>query len=478
MTLQALLLLIVALNSPPVGGQPDPARGGRDQGVQNSMLPELARSGVFGHVPAALNFEPLGPVPARDTSQEAVRTDSAPPAAQSDVNFYDRLHQTFLKLNDVVIPAYVDHFRDEPEKLAVVRYYADRLGEVHKRSALSVREPAEIQPSSAGGALDESAPPDVWMRSALAQAHGSNADVLAYQLGVLGSRAHAVLQRADESGDEARTARCPLFDAELLWAHRRLWELKTGRPAPAAPQNLRDAIAARHAAIVGTRQLPEKAELSLRRFLDQERQTVWELAWLYRCLGVEQERADDERAARQSYLRAWAIGDALFPAAERGRLERFDPLFLAELGDVYARLGRFDLMLRYMYSENGLPARYEMARPVAELARVAESVRLARPGERPSEDLAETFPETVSQILFEQAVAPDAGGRVVASTEPPSRLGAYVVTGIGLTLLLGAAAVAVARRSVGTPSPQPAPPQTGAREQSVRGPRDESISTR
>lgn len=358
--------------------------------------------------------------------------DAVPAETPAEVIFHDRLHQTFLLLNQVAIPAYVEHFHDEPEKLAVVNYYAARLVEAQKQDAPRLATPAGSLKESSSA--DET-PRDVWMQAALGAALRNDLDILEHHLGVLGAQPHTVLQRKD---DAANTARCVLFDPELLWAHRRLWELKTGSRAPTAPPRVLDALAERQAIVRALREQPENSELSLRKFLDQHRQIVWELGWLYRCLGVEHEQAGDVSHARDSYLRAWAIGDALFPVSERGRLDRFDRVFLAELGDVYARLGRYDLMLRYMYSDQGLPARFEMARPIAELARVAESVRLARHDESAAEQLDEVLPETVSQILFEQPVMPPASA-VATTIEGSSNLAVrvgWVLIGIGGVVLL------------------------------------------
>src|SRR5262249_21979009 len=154
---------------------------------------------------------------------------------------------------------------------------------------------------------------------------------------------------------------------------------------------------------------------------------------------MAQEQEAQRDAARDSYSRAWAIGDALFPVSQRGRLETMNPVFLAELGDVYARLQRYDLMLRYMYSDQGLPARYDIAKPIADLARIAESVRLVRRVEAPLEQVEEVLPETVSQILFETAVpswSPSLSGQT-ASARSATRSAAWIllVAGSGLLLL-------------------------------------------
>ncbi len=343
--------------------------------------------------------------------------------AIADVVFFDRLQQTFVLLNGIVLPAYLDHFRDEPDKSAVVHFYAGRLAEVQKDPARA----SEHFQKSAGVFLDrptadkppansDGATPQQWMAAALATLAQAGrpkaevgyepAEILEHHLNNLGAKPHVVLQRRGISDGPDTTANCPLYDPELFFAHRRLWELKTKSSLTAEPSRIHESLAKAHARISQLRQQPTSREMSLRRFLDVEshRVAAREVFWLYRCLAVEQEKAGDPTAAHESLLRAWAVGDALFPVSERGRMERLDRVFLAELGDVYARLGRFDLMLRYMYSQQGLPARYEMARPVAELARVAESVRLARHDESAADQLDEFLPETVSQILFEQPV--------------------------------------------------------------------------
>jgi hypothetical protein len=391
-----------------------------------------------------------GPVAVQPLAGEEPPQSSVAAAVSTEVQFYDRLHQTFMLLNQVAIPAYMEHFRDEPEKLAVVSYYAERLTEAHKQDM-----PRRVRPeiNEKGKAAGDNTPLHVWMQAALGEARGNNVEILEHHLGVLGARPHAVLQRTDEADVSATTARCVLFDPELLWAHRRLWELKTGGRVPVDPDRVLDSLVDRQAGVRALREQPENSELSLRRFLDKHRRLVWELGWLYRCFGVEQERAGDLSQARESYLRAWAIGDALFPVSERGRLDRFDRVFLAELGDVYARIGRYDLMLRYIYSDQGLPAQFEMAKPIAELARVAESVRLARHDESAVEQLDEVLPETVSQILFEQPVmpaAPEAEKSIADSSNWAIRAG-WVLIGVGGVVLLVAVASRLIRANRRTP---------------------------
>jgi hypothetical protein len=166
---------------------------------------------------------------------------------------------------------------------------------------------------------------------------------------------------------------------------------------------------------------------------------VWKLAWSYRCRGVDMD-VDSPDAARGCFLRAWAIGDALFPASERGRTERFDPVFLAELGDIYARLERYDLMLRYIYCDEGLPARIELARPVAEMARVAESIRLVRDDGSSAMQLGDVLPETVSQILFDRSVAAPTDTRAaqLGNTGPVRRINlgwVFVAVGAGVVCM-------------------------------------------
>jgi hypothetical protein len=124
-----------------------------------------------------------------------------------------------------------------------------------------------------------------------------------------------------------------------------------------------------------------------------------------------------------------------------------DPLFLVELGDVYARLGRYDLMLRYMYSQDALPARMAMARPITELARIAESVRLARPDASSHELTEEVLPETVSQVLFDQPVL--RGHRLAEHAAPGAmtrpRVVGWVLLSSGSVVLLGAFAWLIRR---------------------------------
>jgi hypothetical protein len=327
----------------------------------------------------------------------AIPQGSSGRAAEFDnVLFLDRLHQTFLLLIQVALPAYREHFRDEPDKLAVVQYYTKRLTEV-----LDDRSTVLPSPPRSDEAIGSDAPRDVLMLAALAELHAGRSDSAERHLKALGVEPHAELQRIDDSMPTS-TARCPLYDPELLSAHRQLWQLKTGRPAPTAPSDVSHVLKQQHAAVQSLRQQVDDSELSMRKFLDKHRRVIWELGWMYRCRGME--LVADPDAARVCFLRAWTIGDALFPVSERGRIDRFDPVFLAELGDVYARLGRYDLMLRYIYCDEGLSARFEMAKPVAELARVAESVRLARAEGSTDLPLEKQLPETVSQILFEQPV--------------------------------------------------------------------------
>jgi hypothetical protein len=364
-----------------------------------------------------------------------------------EILLLDRLHQTFLLLNQVAIPAYIEHFRGEPENLAVVQYYAERLRAVTNGEAPKLPVAAPI-PKGASSELHT--PRNVWMRAALSELRKGATDIAEHHLKVLGAQPHGELRRADETR-QANTARCVLYDPELFWAHRRLWELKTGHTAQVVPANVSQAIDQGHAAIRSLRDQSGERELSLRKFLDKHRHAASRLAWLYRCRGMELDR--HPHAARTCFLRAWAIADALFPASERGRLDRFDPVFLAELGDVYARLERFDLMLRYIYCDEGLPARYELARPVAELARVAESVRLGRADKTTAAHEEQELPETVSQILFDQPVVTPSKPRpaqVVGNIETSGRVDlGWVFVVVGGCLVCTAIAwgiVRVARR--------------------------------
>jgi hypothetical protein len=360
------------------------------------------------------------------------------------VLFFDRLHQTFELLNRIALPAYRDHFRDDPEKLAVIGYYAGRLA-----TDRNLRH--ELPDAST---LDASTEPDAarakLMRAALAELRAGRAVDAEVHLKELGVEPHIELQRVDASMP-ANTARCPLYDADLLYAHRELWRLKTGRPAPDQPASGAQSIAEQHDAIRAARQQAGDSELSLRKFLDKHRRLIWGLAWSYRCRGIE--LGADADASRVCFLRAWTIGDALFPASDRGRIDRFDPVFLAELGDIYARLGRFDLMLRYIYCDDGLPARYEMARPVAELARVAEAIRLTRVDGTDDLPLEKQMPETVAQILFERPVAVQPSPIASRVARPGSAKNAHIgwiLLASGACLIGGAVVwrfVRVARRA-------------------------------
>ena len=419
-----------------------------------------------------------------------------PPAPQDvaldEFAFYDRLHQTFQLLCGVAHQAYFDHFRDEPDNLGVVHFYAGRLAVSQNHVANAVdhfRQSFELADKESYYAFYSSdwlrrlnegtvatkaahtklydaywgTGPQSWMRAALAYVVRTDisnpTDYARYFMGQLEFHPHIVLQRttpvpAPELRPEQWSlspmlAVCPLYDPELLWVHRRLAERKSSPPS-IPPQAGRDGVrpveaaggveplAAAQLEVRTLREQPENRELSLRKFLDQHRTAVWRLGWLYRCRGLELERTGEQSAAPADYLRGWAIGDALFPVAMRGRLDRFDPVFLAELGDVYARLRRYDLMLRYMYSDVGLPARYEIARPIAELARVAEAVRLTRSDETLPEQAEELLPETVSQILFEQPVPKLNAGiePTIASTRPRSSTWGWVFLGGGFLLLL------------------------------------------
>ena len=398
--------------------------------------------------------------------------DPTPQTTPSEVLFYDRLHQTFLLMNQVVLPAYAEHFQDDPVSLSIVHHFEGRLAELRGdwRGALkSFHKSCTLVPMnyfysclSGERILADERSTEVlgqdelrriqsmnkWTRMAfqqapfiepaLAAANRGDTQELSKWLNRGGSSPALVLKRTSGVESSPLTAQCPVYDPELFWAHRRLWELKSGGGPPAEPGRIHDAIAERQLAIRARRERPEDAELSLRKFLDKHRQVIWELGWLYRCLGVELDQAGNAAGSRENYLRAWVIGDSLFPASERGRLDRFDRVFLAEVGDVYARLGRYDLMLRYMYSDQGLPAQYEMTKPIAELARVAESVRLVRHDETASEQLDEALPETVSQILFEQAVmapVPAANQASTTGASGSSRLGWALVAGGGVVLL-------------------------------------------
>jgi hypothetical protein len=318
-----------------------------------------------------------------------------------EIVFFDRLHQTFVLLNQVAIPAYLEHFSGEPDNLAVVEYYAQRLASVLRNDPWRSGDP-----NSDGAAPDENAPRDVWMRATLSELARNSQQAAERYLKRVGSEPHAELHRMDATR-EANTARCVLYDPALFGAYRRLHELKSGRSLAPIGDNVSQSLEECHGSIRSLRDQPVERELSLRKFLDKNRSAVWQLAWLYRCRGIELEAGS--AAARACFLRALSLGEALFPASERGRLDRFDPIFLAELGDVFARLERFDLMLRYIYCDNGLPARYELTRPVAELARVAESIRLMRADVTTVSHDEQELPETVSQILFDRPVLAQAG---------------------------------------------------------------------
>jgi hypothetical protein len=413
----------------------------------------------------------------------------APPGADGadEARFYDRLHQTFLHLTGVAIDAYLEHFADEPHKLAVVHYYGGRLaqiendraraGEHFRRSFLlaeadsyyafyasvhlkeseygaALRSPAESQSVAATYArlYDQfwGAGSQSWMRAAMAYTHRTDitdaADYARLFINNVGFHPHVVLQRgvpvpaADLRPEQwvlaEGVARCPLYDPHFIWVHRQLADRAASTPLDDRETNRERAVAA--GLVRRLRELPENRDLSLRKFLDQNRADVWRLGWLNRSLGVKQAQVGDHSAARTSFLQAATIGDALFPPAERGRMDRFDRVFLAELGDVYARLGRYDLMLRYMYSDQGLPAINDLARPIAELARVAESVRLARRDTAAAELNDEALPQTVNDILFGEPLPSDpAPVEVAAALDGGStnRFGWLLVGGGGLVLL-------------------------------------------
>ena len=99
-------------------------------------------------------------------------------------------------------------------------------------------------------------------------------------------------------------------------------------------------------------------------------------------------------------------------------------------------------MLRYMYSDQGLPARYDMAKPIAELARVAEALRLGRSDDTSAVDVDEVLPETLSQILFEQPVFQQQATSepAVASVRTGSSMWGWVILGSGFILLVGGVA--------------------------------------
>jgi hypothetical protein len=375
-------------------------------------------------------------------------SDTVREAEFDEIVFFDRLHQTFLLLNQVALPAYLEHFSGEPDKLTIVQYYMDRLAEVLKGESIDNESSSRL----VDGSLEADTPRCVWMRAALAELRAGRTGSAEHHLSILGAEPQAELRRLDGSA-AASTARCPLYDPELLAAHCRLWQLKTGRQATAAPSNVMQSLTKQHVAIQTMRRQPGESDLSLRKFLDKHRRLVWELGWAYRCRGLE--LVADATAARTCFLRAWTIGDALFPVSERGRIDRFDPIFLAELGDVYARLGRYDLMLRYIYCDGGLPGRHEMARPVADLARVAESVRLVHADESSELPLEKELPETVSQILFEQPVASQPNPVTSQATPRVQSHGlslGWILVTAGGCLVCGAIAwriVRLARRSEG-----------------------------
>ncbi|GEM_PF-6562627 len=410
--------------------------------------------------------------------------------ATDDVRFYDRLHQTFLHVTAVAIDAYLEHFADEPHKLAVVHYYAARLAQIendharageHFAKSFELAEPDSyyafyssvfLKEPEFGNAVASRAEADraettyarmyqrfwgvgsqSWIRAAIGDVRRTDIDATDYArlfINNAGLHPHVVLQRgvpvpAPELRPEQwaladDVARCPLYDPHLIWVHRQLAARAARTPLDDRETNREREVAA--GLVRRLRELPENRELSLRKFLDQNRADVWRLGWLHRSLGVKQSQVGDRTAARASFLRAATIGDALFSAAERGRIDRFDRVFLAELGDVYARLGRYDLMLRYMYSDQGLPALNHAAQPIAELARVAESIRLARGDAAAAELDDEALPPTVNEILFggplptESPVAADAGSALGGGRT--NALG-WLLIGAGAIVLLAAA---------------------------------------
>jgi hypothetical protein len=406
----------------------------------------------------------------------------APAAATFDqLAFYDRLHQTFQLLCGLAHQAYFDHFRDEPDKLAVVYYYAGRLAESQddrtkavehfsrsfelsdKDSYYSFYSSVRLQELHEGTAATHAtytklysafwgAGPQALMRSALGEVARTDTpdatDIAQYFVNQLGFQPHIVLQRGtpvpspelppEQWPHSPVLARCALYDPELLWVHRRLDERKSSGTVGKETVVGAEQLTAAQLAVRRLREQPENRELSLRKFLDRHRAAVWELGWLHRCRALDFERAGELAAAREGYLRAWAIGESLFSVADRGRMDRFSPVFLAELGDVYARLGRYDLMLRYMYSDQGLPARYEIAKPIAELARVAESLRLAGSDDTSAVDGDVVLPETVSQILFGQPVIdpPATSEPTLARAADRTNTWGWVVLGGGLGVLL------------------------------------------
>ena len=196
-------------------------------------------------------------------------SDASAADAEASLILFDRLHQTFILLNHAVFPAYEEHFLDEPDKLATVRHYSTRLAETLRSGS-----PTESSDSSEADSEDASA--EHLMRQALAAARAGRQDLLDRHLQRLGSQPHAVLQRLGDAWSLA-TAHCLLYDPELLWAHRWLWELKIGRHAPGDPINVQDGLADRQMDIRRLREQPENAELSLRKFMDKYRSLVWEL---------------------------------------------------------------------------------------------------------------------------------------------------------------------------------------------------------
>lgn len=423
----------------------------------------------------------LGLVGAVADDTDAARR--APDPALAEIILYDRLDQTFRLLNALAIQTYLDHFQDKPEALATVEYYAGRLAELeesideafeHYRRSLVVRYDHAAawlsEHDGKDGALTEEERRQIRLRlykalnplflldiegaavAALKSARVGDVESLEESVQVLTDpRWRRSVSRNDDD-QVSSAAICVLHDPCLFWVQRRLAELRSGRKLPSAPAALTTALHDVHAAVRVLRDGSDDRELSLRKFLDKHRATVWQLGWLYRCRGLELERAGNATAGREHFVRAWAIGDALFPASERGRLDKFDPVFLAELGDVYARLGRYDLMLRYMYSDAGLPARFELARPIAELARVAESVRLARADDPASTSDDEALPETVSQILFELPVEPSSRDRVspvggTTTDAGSSHMWGWVFLSAGAAVLIGGLAWAVSRSS-------------------------------
>ncbi len=361
---------------------------------------------------------------------------------------YAPMDRTYRLLLRIAFTAYLDHLRDEPRQAAVVCYFyglldawegreesaqkwfhkciaLDSGGEYAQRARCWLQLPTETLPGPMSFELvragklkqvpAEATPGNQLdlVHEAVRAAAVEDRTRLKVLLDAIGTKPQETLRRTDlPQGSE--TAECELFDPALLWLYAQAAGVSGSHGSALNIQRAVDRLMRLHKEIADLRDRMPDGEMSLGRFVRQYRAKVRELGHLYwtvACSAVDRNgalsrRLHDARLPNGLPLtpgvclrRALEIDEALFAPDMRGGIECVEHTLLSELGDIYAKVGRFDLLLRYVYSSAGLPARYPPARIIASLAYIAEGMRLAAPQLLP-EPVAETPRERISDILL------------------------------------------------------------------------------